>query len=121
MFWDLPLCTGSFKGGWETTAPGPALLVARKGLARRKKTMNWKEYFLILSKKETRTEGINASKLAILNFNDNTGKHMNTSCVFYLNWFSLKTKTFQAQVCKKQTYLIGYSACKNLPLSCTAH
>ena len=33
--------------------------------------------------KETRRKGTNASQLAIINFYDIMGKHMNTSCVFH--------------------------------------
>ena len=40
---------------------------------------------------------------------------------FIFKWFSLKPKTFQAQFCKKQILLHGYSACENLPFFCTAH
>ena len=39
----------------------------------------------------------------------------------FFKWFFLKTKTFQAQFCKIQTLLHGYSARENFPFSCTAY
>ena len=45
------------------------------------------------------------SQLAIKNFDDVTGKHINTSCFFVFAWFSLKLKAFQGHTCRKQTLL----------------
>ena len=43
------------------------------------------------------------SQLAIGNFNDVSGKHMNTPCFFIFVWFSLKAKAFLAHICRKKT------------------
>ena len=77
------------------TTPGPALLFVGRDPAAKKNIKNWKE---------TRRKAINASQSPIRTFNDITGKHMNSpSVVFIFPWFSLKTNTFQAHFCRKQT------------------
>ena len=60
--------------------PGPALLVARRSHATRKKLK--RRFFDIKQKKGTRRKAINASQLAIRKFNDIIGKDMKTPCVF---------------------------------------
>ena len=59
--------------GTGAMAPGPALLVARKISARKKKTQKTKRRsFYFKQKKETRRKGINASQLAIRDFYEKT-------------------------------------------------
>ena len=60
---------GEGRGGHSL---GPALLVRK----------NLKIFFYFKLKKETRRKGVNVSQLAIRNFNDVSGKHMNTPCFF---------------------------------------
>ena len=59
----LAVLKGREGGGKGTTAPGPALLVARIGPARKKKKL--KRFFDFKQKKESRRIGTNASQLAI--------------------------------------------------------
>ena len=74
-------------------------------------------FFDFKQKKETRRKGINASQLAIKDFNDITGKQMNAPCVsFTFTWFSLKPKTFQVQIRRKEILL---PVCKNMYFSCS--
>ena len=79
-----------------------------------------RRFFDFNQKKETRRKGINASQLAIINFNI-TGKHMNTHEFLFLRVFSLKTKTFQAHFWGKRALLSVIQLAKNMPFSCTAH
>ena len=60
--------------------PGSTLLVARRGLTRKKKIK--RRFVDFKQKKETRRKGMHASQLAIRNLNDTTGKHFNTPCIF---------------------------------------
>ena len=49
-----------------------------------------KRFFGFKQRKKTRRKGIKVSQFAIKNFNDITGKHINTPCVFYLYLVFLK-------------------------------
>ena len=66
-------------------APAPMLLVANRVPAHKKKKL--KRFFNFKQKKETRRKGINMSQLEIRNFNDVTGKHLNTHYFLFLRNF----------------------------------
>ena len=65
------------RGGPGGMTTSPALLVARRSPASKNKIKIGKKIFDFKQKKKTRRKGINASQLAIRNFNDVTEKHMN--------------------------------------------
>ena len=66
---------GGVKGERAVTAPGQVLLVARWVPARRKKKKLKTRFADFKQQEEPIREGINASQLAIKNFNYITGKH----------------------------------------------
>lgn len=73
-------------------APGLAFFVAKRDPSpNEQRFKNWKEGFLILSRRKTKRKRIKASKSTIRNLNNITAKHINTSWTF-VAWFSLKTK-----------------------------
>ena len=65
-----------------------AILDVRSSPARKKKKKLKRRFCDFRQKEETGRKGISASQLAITNFNDITGKHMNTPCaVAFFAWF----------------------------------
>ena len=79
--------TGVFEREKGGTASDPTFLVARRGPARNKKKLK-RRFFDFKQKKWARRKGTKASWLAIKNFNGVTGKHLNTSCFFYIRGFT---------------------------------
>ena len=79
----------------------------------------WKGFFIFFCcfklKKETRRKIINVSKLALRNFNYVSGKHMNIPCFFIFVLFSMKAKTFRADICRKKRFQFV----KKLSFSCS--
>ena len=61
-----------------------------------------KFFFCFKQKKETR-KGINASQLAIRNFNDITGKHINTLCIFNFYVVFLKSQSISSTSLQKSS------------------
>ena len=111
--------TGSFKRGHS---PSSALLLARGGPATKSKKIKIelkRRFFYFKQKKETRRKGTNASQLAIRNFNDITGKHMNTRRVFYFYLVLFENQKISSTFLQKTNTFSCYSTCENLAFSCT--
>ena len=82
------------------TALDLSILVARRGSVRKKKLK--RKLFDFKQKKETGKKVIKASQLAIRNFNDITGKNMNTPCVFYFYTVFLKSQSISSTYLQKR-------------------
>ena len=91
---------GGVKGERAVTASGQVLLVARRVPTRKKKKLKTR-FVDFKQQEEPIREGINASQLAIKNFNYITGKHMNTPNVFYFYVIFLKNQDIPSSFLQK--------------------
>ena len=99
--------TSSCKEGGTT--PGLLSLVAVSRSARKKNKLKKKIFLFWVEQR--RRKGINASQLPIRNFNDITGKHTNTLCIFnFYVVFLKKPKHFKHIFVEKKHFFIHFSS-----------
>ena len=72
-----------------------------------------RKFFDFNQKKETRRKGINASQLAMVNFSDITGKHMNAPCGWYFYVVFSKNENISSTLFAESKHFLLFSLWKH--------